>query len=179
MRAEGIRGVARDQGPRTTKPAPETGRPADLVERRLTATAANRLWVADITHTSARSPAGSMAFVLDVFSHRIVGWRVSTRLYTELALDALEMGIWVRAKNGVADLLGLTHHSDRGARYRAIKYAERLEAEDAVSSVGSRGAGYDNAMAEAHSSLFKGQSWYETRAVAGRQPPRGRRRRVG
>ncbi len=156
MRTEGLRGVTRDKGPRTTKPAPETGRPADLVERRFNATAPNRLWVADITYI--RSFAGWVyaAFVLDVFSRRIVGWQVSTRLYTELALDALDMGIWTRTKDG-AELAGLTHHSDRGVQYRAIRYAERLEAEDAVASVGSKGDSYDNAMAEALNSLFKAE----------------------
>jgi putative transposase len=156
MRAEGLRGVSRAKGPRTTKPAPETGRPADLVERRFAADAPNRLWVADITYV--RSFAGWVyaAFVLDVFSRRIVGWQVSTSLYTELALDALEMGIWSRAKDG-ADLSGLVHHSDRGVQYRAIRYAERLAAEDAVASVGSKGDSYDNAMAEALNSLFKAE----------------------
>ncbi|MGG5754107.1 IS3 family transposase [Zafaria sp. Z1313] len=156
MRAEGLRGVSRAKGPRTTKPAPETGRPADLVERRFSAEAQDRLWVADIT--CVRTFAGWVyaAFVLDVFSRRIVGWQVSTSLYTELALDALEMGIWSRSRDG-ADLSGLVHHSDRGVQYRALRYAERLAAEDAVASVGSRGDSYDNAMAEALNSLFKAE----------------------
>jgi putative transposase len=96
------------------------------------------------------------AFVLDVFSRRIVGWQVSTSLYTELALDALQMGIWARTKDG-ADLAGLVHHSDRGVQYRAIRYTERLAEAEAVASVGSRGDSYDNAMAEALNSLFKAE----------------------
>ncbi|XKH52866.1 IS3 family transposase [Citricoccus nitrophenolicus] len=156
MRAEGLRGVSRAKGPRTTRPAPETGRPADLVERRFTAEAPSRLWVADITYVRTFAGWVYAAFVLDVFSRRIVGWQVATSLYTELALDALEMGIWSRTKDG-ADLTGLVHHSDRGVQYRAIRYAERLAAEDAVASVGSRGDSYDNAMAEALNSLFKAE----------------------
>ncbi|SDJ05406.1 putative transposase [Arthrobacter subterraneus] len=156
MRAEGLRGVSRAKGPRTTRPAPETGRPQDLVERKFSAEAPNRLWVADITYVRTFASWVYAAFVLDVFSRRIVGWQVATSLYTELALDALEMGIWSRTKDG-ADLTGLVHHSDRGVQYRAIRYAERLAAEDAVASVGSRGDSYDNAMAEALNSLFKAE----------------------
>ena len=115
MRAEGLRGVCRAKGPRTTRPAPETGRPADLVERRFEAEAPNRLWVADITYVRTFAGWVYAAFVLDVFSRRIVGWQVSTSLYTELALDALQMGLWVRTKDG-ADLTGLVHHSDRGVQ---------------------------------------------------------------
>ena len=156
MRVEGLRGVSRAKGPRTTKPAGETGRPADLVDRRFTAAAPDRLWVADITYVRTFAGWVYAAFVLDVFSRRIVGWQVATTLYTELALDALEMGIWSRTKNGT-DLSGLVHHSDRGVQYRAIRYAERLATEDAVASVGSKGDSYDNAMAEALNSLFKAE----------------------
>ncbi|WP_286957982.1 IS3 family transposase, partial [Brevibacterium sp. UBA7493] len=156
MRKAGLRGVSRAKGPRTTKPAPETDRPADLVNRDFTAEAANQLWVADITYVRTFAGWVYVAFVLDVFSRRIVGWQVSTRLYTTLAVDALEMGIWTRRRDG-DDLSGLVHHSDRGVQYRAVRYAERLAVEDAVASVGSRGDSYDNAMAEALNSLFKAE----------------------
>ncbi|MGT2464172.1 IS3 family transposase [Sinomonas atrocyanea] len=156
MRAEGLRGVSRAKGARTTRPAAETDRPADLVERQFRAEAPNRLWVADITYVRTFAGWVYAAFVLDVFSRRIVGWQVSTSLYTELALDALQMGLWSRAKDG-ADLAGLVHHSDRGVQYRAIRYTERLAEADAVASVGSRGDSYDNAMAEALNSLFKAE----------------------
>ncbi|MCT1874352.1 IS3 family transposase [Brevibacterium luteolum] len=156
MRKAGLRGVSRAKGPRTTKPAPETDRPADLVNRDFTAEAANQLWVADITYVRTFAGWVYVAFVLDVFSRRIVGWQVSTRLYTALAVDALEMGIWTRRRDG-DDLSGLVHHSDRGVQYRAVRYAERLAVEDAVASVGSRGDSYDNAMAEALNSLFKAE----------------------
>ncbi|MER6611521.1 IS3 family transposase [Streptomyces sp. NPDC000927] len=156
MRAAGLRGVIRAKSPRTTRPAPETARPADLVERQFTATAPNHLWVADITYIRTFSGWVYAAFVIDVFSRMVVGWQVATSLYTDLALDALEMAIWRRRHTG-ADLTGLTHHSDRGVQYRALRYTERLEQEAAVASVGSKGDSYDNALAEAFNSLFKAE----------------------
>lgn len=115
MRRDGLRGVIRAKSPRTTRPAPETDRPADLVERQFTATAANQLWVADITYIKTFSGWVYAAFVIDVFSRMVVGWQVATSLYTELALDALEMAIWRRRHAG-GDLAGLVHHSDRGVQ---------------------------------------------------------------
>ncbi len=156
MRQLGLRGVSRAKSPRTTKPAPETGRPLDLVNRQFVASHPNELWVADITYVRTFSGWVYVAFVLDVYSRMIVGWQVSTRLYTDLALDALRMGIWRRQRAG-HDLAGLTHHSDRGVQYRAIRYTERLAECDAVASVGSRGDSYDNAMAEALNSLYKAE----------------------
>jgi putative transposase len=156
MRQAGLRGVIRAKSPRTTRPAPETDRPADLVERQFTATAPNQLWVADITYIKTFSGWVYAAFVIDVFSRMVVGWQVATSLYTELALEALEMAIW-RRRHTDGDLAGLIHHSDRGVQYRAIRYTERLEEADAVASVGSRGDSYDNALAEAFNSLFKAE----------------------
>ncbi|MGW1710521.1 IS3 family transposase [Streptomyces sp. NPDC002206] len=156
MRRAGLRGVIRAKSPRTTRPAPETARPADLVERAFTASAPNQLWVADITYIRTFSGWVYAAFVIDVFSRMVVGWQVATSLYTDLALDALEMAIWRRRHAG-GDLTGLIHHSDRGVQYRAIRYTERLEQQDAVASVGSRGDSYDNALAEAFNSLFKAE----------------------
>lgn len=156
MRQLGLRGVSRTKGPRTTKPAPETGRPLDLVNRQFVATRPNELWVADITYVRTFSGWVYVAFVLDVYSRMIVGWQVSTRLYTDLALDALRMGIWRRQHQG-HDLTGLVHHSDRGVQYRAVRYADRLAECDAVASVGSKGDSYDNAMAEALNSLYKAE----------------------
>jgi putative transposase len=156
MRTAGLRGVIRTKSPRTTRPAPETGRPADLVQRQFTATAPNQLWVADITYIRTFSGWVYAAFVIDVYSRMIVGWQVATSLYTDLALDALEMAIWRRRHTG-ADLTGLTHHSDRGVQYRALRYTERLEQEAAGASVGTRGDSFDNALAEAFNSLFKAE----------------------
>jgi putative transposase len=117
MRQLGLRGIARAKGPKTTKPAPETDRPMDLVKRQFVASRPNELWVADLTYVRTFSGWVYVAFVLDVHSRMIVGWQVSTRLYTDLAVDALSMGIWRREHAG-QDIAGLTHHSDsknRGA----------------------------------------------------------------
>jgi putative transposase len=156
MRREGLRGVRRAKGPRTTIPGPFSERPEDLVDRRFTAPAPDCLWVADITYIRTFSGWVYAAFVLDVFSRRIVGWQVSTSLHTDLALDALEMGLWTRSRAG-RDLSQLIHHSDRGVQYRAVRYTERLDEAQAVASVGSKGDSYDNAMAEAFNSLFKAE----------------------
>jgi len=156
MRREGLRGVRRAKGPRTTIPGPLTDRPEDLVQRRFTAPAPNCLWVADITYIRTFSGWVYAAFVLDVFSRRVVGWQLSTSLHTDLALDALEMGLWTRQRDG-RDVSQLIHHSDRGGQYRAIRYSDRLGEAEAVASVGSKGDSYDNAMAEALNSLFKAE----------------------
>ena len=96
------------------------------------------------------------AFVIDVFSRRVVGWQLSKNLRTDLALDALEMGLWDRARAG-RDTAGLIHHSDKGVQYLAIRYTQRLADAGAVASVGSTGDSYDNALAEAFNSLFKAE----------------------
>lgn len=158
----GIRGVVRGKFPRTTRPAAETERPLDLVDREFTAEEPNRLWVADITYVRTLAGWVYVAFVLDVFSRRIVGWQTSTRLYADLAIDALSMGLWMREHAG-EDTSGLVHHSDRGVQYRSIAYSERLAASGVVASVGSRGDSYDNAMAEALNSLFKHEVVYRKR----------------
>ena len=157
MRAEGLRGIPREKTRKTTiGDGAETERPEDLVKRTFVATAPNQLWVADLTYVRTHAGWTYVAFVLDVFSRRVVGWQVSTSLRTDLALDALDMGLWSRQRAG-QDVTGLTHHSDRGVQYRAIRYTERLAEAEAVASVGSKGHSYDNAMAEALNSLFKAE----------------------
>ena len=131
MRQEGLRGVRRAKGPKTTISGPLADRPADLVERRFAAPAPDCLWVADITYIRSFSGWVYAAFVIDVFSRRVVGWQLSTSLRTDLALDALEMGLWTRRRAG-RDLSQLIHHSDRGVQYRAIRYTERLADAEAV-----------------------------------------------
>jgi putative transposase len=150
MRELGIAGARRGTTKRTTTPA-EGERPGDLVNREFRATAPNRLWVADLTYVSTWSGFAYTAFIIDVFSRMIVGWRTSTSLRAELALDALEMAIWARR----GDLNKLVHHSDRGVQYLAIRYTERLADEGAVTSVGSKGDSYDNALAETVNGLYK------------------------
>ncbi len=150
----GLAGATRTRRIRTTFPAAVATRPADLVERVFSAAAPDRLWVADLTYVPTRSGFCYTSFVIDAFSRRITGWRVSSSLHTDLALDALDMAIWSR---GTADLTGLIHHSDRGVQYLAIRYTERLAEAGVVNSVGSRGDSYDNALAETVNGLYKAE----------------------
>jgi putative transposase len=139
---------------RTTIAPAVAARPADLVERQFTASAPDRLWVADLTYVATWKGFCYAAFIIDVFSRRIVGWRVSTSLHADLALDALEMAIWSRRADG---LEGLVHHSDRGVQYLSIRYTDRLAEIGAVTSVGSKGDSYDNALAETVNGLYKAE----------------------
>jgi putative transposase len=150
----GIAGASpRKKRPRTTVPGPPgQERPSDLLERDFSAPAPNRRWVADITYVEAGIGFVYAAFILDLFSRMIVGWQVSDTLRAELALDALEMAIWARGEHMDGKLV---HHSDRGAQYTSIRYAERLGEISAVRSVGRKGDSYDNAAAESLNSLYK------------------------
>ena len=150
MRKLGIRGVIRGKGYKTTVPDFAAERPADLVERAFTATAPNRLWVADLTFVATWRGPVYAAFVIDVFSRMIVGWRVWNSLKTDLVLDALEQALYARTGTE-----GLVHHSDRGSQYLSIRYTERLAEAVIESSVGSVGDSYDNAMAESIIGLYK------------------------
>ena len=156
MRAAGLRGISRAKGPRTTIPGSGPDTRPDLVERNFTATAPDQLWVADITYCRTFAGWVYAAFVTDVYSRRVVGWQLSKHLRTDLALDALEMGIWTRHREG-RDVTGLTHHSDKGVQYVAVRYTQRLAEAGALASVGSTGDSYDNALAEAFNSLFKAE----------------------
>ena len=153
----GIAGLVRGRKTRTTRPAPAAERPADLVKRNFNAPAPNRLWVADLTYVATWAGFAYVAFVVDAHSRLIVGWRVSTSLSADLALDALEMAIWTRSGQHLG---GLVHHSDRGVQYLSIRYSERLVDAQAAPSVGSRGDSYDNALAEAVNGLYKGELIY-------------------
>jgi putative transposase len=167
MRDLGLQGVVRGKSRRTTVPGDDpAARPADLVDRQFTASAPNRLWVADLTYVRTWSGFVYVSFVTDVFSRRIVGWQTSRSLRTDLALNALEQAIWERNRTGVP-LDGLIHHSDRGVQYLSIRYTERLAENGVVSSVGSRGDSYDNALAESIIGLYK------TELVRNRGPWRG------
>ncbi len=155
MKALGLAGaVAGDhKRPITTIPGRDQ-RPEDALNRDFTAQRPNQRWVADITYVPTWIGFVYVAFVLDLYSRRIVGWRVAGSLRTDLALDALEHGIWTRQHDG-HELTGLVHHSDRGVQYLAIRYTERLEELGIVASVGSKGDSYDNAAAEALNRVFK------------------------
>ncbi len=152
MREIGLEGVVRGKSRRTTIPDELAEKPVDLVDRKFTAAAPNRIWVADLTYVWTRAGFVYVAFVIDLFSRYIVGWRVSSSLHAELALDALEMALWHR---GQQQLEGLIHHSDRGVQYLSIRYTERLAEAGAVRSVGSKGDSFDNAVAETVHGLYK------------------------
>jgi putative transposase len=137
---------------RTSTPDGQLALPLDLVKRHFWAEAPNRLWVADLTYVWTWAGFAYTAFVTDVFSRRIVGWRVAVSLSAELALDALEMAIWTRRGESLAELV---HHSDRGVQYLAIVYTDRLADAGAAPSVGSKGDSYDNALAETVNGLYK------------------------
>jgi len=138
MRREGLQGIRRAKAPNTTYSAPREQCPADLVKRHFQAFTPNELWVADVTYVRTFTGWVYTAFVTDVFSRKIVGWQTATSLYTDLALDALNMAIYQRKRGGV-ELTNLIHHSDRGVQYRAVRYGQALAREHAVASVGSKG----------------------------------------
>ena len=153
MRAMGLAGAVRGRAwVTTTASQTDAPRPADLVERDFTATRPNQLWVSDFTYVATWRGFVYVAFVIDVFARRIVGWRASASLRTDLALDALEQAIYDRCDTDTGDLV---NHSDRGAQYLSIRYTERLADAGIELSVGSRGDAYDNALAETVIGLFK------------------------
>lgn len=150
MKDLGIQGVRRGRRCITTIPDDSADKPLDLVNRQFTAQRPNQLWVADITYVATWSGFVYVAFVVDVFSRNIVGWRVMKSMQTQLILDALEQALWARGKPK-----GVIHHSDRGSQYVSIRYSERLSEAGFNASVGSVGDSYDNALAETINGLFK------------------------
>jgi len=155
MRALGLRGVVRGRAwTTTTQSDPAVPPPADLVHRQFTATRPNQLWVSDFTYVATWNGFVYVAFVIDVFARRIVGWRVSASLRAAFVLDALEQAIYARCDDAVGDLV---HHSDRGSQYLSMRYTERLADAGIEPSVGSRGDSYDNALAESVIALFKAE----------------------
>ncbi len=153
MRAMGLQGAVRGRAwVITTQAHSGADRPLDLVDRHFTATQPNQLWVADLTYVATWRGFVYVAFVIDVFARRIVGWRVAASLRTDFVLDALEQAIYDRCGGEVGDLV---HHSDRGTQYLSMRYSERLANAGIEPSVGSRGDSYDNALAESVIGLFK------------------------
>ena len=150
MRRLGIAGATRGRKPRTTIPDELALRPADLVQRDFTATRPNQLWVADLTYVATWAGFVYVAFVIDAFSRRIVGWRASRSLRSDLALDALEQALYARPNTE-----HLVHHSDRGVQYLSMRYTQRLIEAGIEPSVGSVGDSYDNALAESIIGLYK------------------------
>ena len=165
MRELGLKGVTRGKRFKTTTISEQGAmRPLDLVERDFVASRPNELWVSDLTYVATWRGFAYVAFVIDVFSRRIVGWRTSSSLRSDLALDALEQAIWERQDDRAEPLI---HHSDRGVQYLSIHYTERLAKARIEPSVGSRGDSYDNALAETVIGLYK------TELIRKRGPWRG------
>jgi putative transposase len=155
MRRLGLQGAVRGKVKRTTIADRSARLPEDLVQRRFAPTAPDRLWVADITYVSTWSGWVYVAFVVDAYARRILGWRAGTTMTTKLVLDALEQAIWTRSRDGHADLTGLVHHHDHGSQYTSLALGERLADSGIRPSVGAVGSSYDNALAETINGLYK------------------------
>jgi len=151
MRRLGLRGVVRGKVVRTTVSDSGAPCPPDRVNRHFKADRPNQLWVSDFTYVSTWQGWLYVAFVIDVYARRIVGWRVSKTMHTDFVLDALEQALYARQP----DRDRLVHHSDRGSQYVSIRYTERLAEAGIEPSVGSRGDSYDNALAETINGLYK------------------------
>ena len=154
MRRQGLRGVVRGKVVRTTVSDRKAWCPLDKVHRQFRAERPNQLWVADFTYVSTWQGWLYVAFVIDVFARRIVGWRVSSSMRTDFVLDALEQALYARQPERDG---GLIHHSDRGSQVVSIRYSERLSEAGVEPSVGSKGDSYDNALAETINGLYKAE----------------------
>ena len=154
MKTLGLRGVVRGRRIKTTFPCNLAERPLDLVNREFKTTRPNALWVADLTYVATWRGFVYVAFIIDAFARRIIGWRVSNSLRADIALDALEQALHDRE---IGEQERLVHHSDRGVQYVAIRYAERLAEAGIDPSVGSVGDSYDNALAETINGLYKAE----------------------
>jgi putative transposase len=154
MRAMGLQGIIRGKPIRTTLPDKAAPSPLDRVNRQFKAPAPNRLWVSDFTYVATWQGFVYVAFVIDAFARRIVGWRVSRTAHAGFVLDALEQALHGRRPVHGG---GLVHHSDRGVQYVSIKYSERLAEAGIEPSVGSVGDSYDNALAETINGLYKAE----------------------
>jgi len=151
----GLTGAVRGKTKRTTIADPAAARPADLVSRRFGPPAPNRLWVADLTYVSTWSGFAYVAFVIDAYARRILGWRVASTMATSMVLDAIEHAIWTRQQDGIFDLKDVIHHTDRRSQYTSIRFTERLAEAGIQPSVGAAGSSYDNALAETINGLYK------------------------
>jgi putative transposase len=155
MKVLGLQGIRRGKAWKTTVSDPAADRPADLVQRRFNPLRPNVLWVADFTYVATWVGVVYVAFVIDAYSRRILGWRAATSMHTQLVLDALEQAVWVRRRQGSATFSGLVHHTDAGSQYTSIAFTERLGEVGVTPSIGTVGDAYDNALAETVIGLFK------------------------
>jgi putative transposase len=167
MKRQGLRGVIRGKGVKTTISDTAAPCPLDRVNRQFRAARPNALWVADFTYVSTWQGHLYVAFVIDVYARRIVGWKVSSTMRTDFVLDALEQALHARKPFDEGRLI---HHSDRGSQYVSIRYTERLAEAGIDASVGSVGDSYDNALAETINGLYKAEvihrrSWPNRQAV--------------
>jgi len=162
MRKAGLRGCPRARKKRiTTRRDPYATPVPDLVKRNFTAAAPNKLWTADITYVGTREGFLYLAFILDCYSRKVVGWSMASYLRTELVVDALEMALW-RRKPGA----GLIHHTDRGAQYTALSFAKRLEEVGIVPSMGRAGSALDNAISESFVASLKTELLHQHRFLS-------------
>ncbi len=155
MRILGLQGARRGKARRTTIAGPRAARAKDLVGRQFAPLAPNRLWVADFTYVSTMAGWVYVAFVIDACARRILGWKVSASMTTDLVLAAINQAIFTRKRDGVKDLTGLIHHNDAGSQYTSVRFTERLIGEGIDPSIGVVGDAHDNALAESINGLYK------------------------
>jgi putative transposase len=155
MRELGLHGARRGRRVRTTRADAAAARAGDLVRRQFSPARPDRLWVADFTYVPTWAGTVYVAFVIDAYSRRILGWRAATTMRTALVLDALEHALWTRQRENRGSLAGLVHHTDAGSQYTSIAFTERLAAAGVSASVGTVGDAYDNALAESVIGLYK------------------------
>ena len=168
MRAAGIRGASRSRKRFTTKSDPAHLRAPDLINRDFSATRPNEKWVADFTYCSTWSGIVYVAFVIDVFSRRIVGWKAARTMTSTLVVDALNMAAWTRQGDSID---GVICHSDAGSQYTSLSYTDRLDDIGAAPSIGTIGDSYDNALAETTIGLFKTELHRNPAAIAANAGP--------
>jgi putative transposase len=155
MRILGLQGARRGKARRTIIAGPHAARAKDLAGRQFAPLAPNRLWVADFTYVSTMAGWVYAAFVIDACARRILGWKVSASMTTDLVLAAINQAIFTRKRDGVKDLTGLIHHNDAGGRYTSVRFTERLIGEGIDPSIGVVGDAHDNALAESINGLYK------------------------
>ncbi len=158
MRKEGLKGCLRGRKKRTTRRDGSAVSAPDLIRQNFAAVAPDRLWVADITYVCTEGGFVYLAFVLDAYSRKLVGWAMATYLRTELVVDALQMAIWRRRPS-----TGLIHHSDQGVQYTSLSFGKRLKEAGIVPSMGRVGSAYDNSLAESFIATLKTELLYRER----------------
>jgi putative transposase len=168
MRQQGIQGATRAKKRFTTKSDPAHVRAPDLVNRNFTASRPDALWVADFTYCSTWSGVVYVAFIIDVYSRRLVGWKAARSMTTALVLDALNMAAWTRRHTS---LDGLICHTDAGSQYTSVLYTDRIDEVGAAPSIGTVGDSFDNAMAESVMGIFKTELHRNPAALAANGGP--------